>query len=97
MSHTLKKMEYITPREIHKLGIRHIPEDRQKSGVIANFTVSENKILNDYYQKPFSSNYIMSWGDVERVSETVVKTLTLELLQLQHLLKIFPGAINKSL
>ena len=39
-------MEYITPREIHKLGIRHIPEDRQKSGVIANFTVSENKILN---------------------------------------------------
>ena len=34
--------------------------------------------------KTISSNYIMSWGDVERVSETVVKTLTLELLQLQH-------------
>ncbi len=92
-----KKMEYITPREIHKLGIRHIPEDRQKSGVIANFTVSENKILNDYYQKPFSNNYIMSWGDVERVSETVVKNFDIRTPSITTLTQNLSGGNQQKL
>ena len=97
VSYFEKKMEYITPREIHKLGIRHIPEDRQKSGVIANFTVSENKILNDYYQKPFSSNYIMSWGDVERVSETVVKNFDIRTPSITTLTQNLSGGNQQKL
>ena len=68
-----RSMQSLTPRKIHKLGVRHIPEDRQKSGIIGNFSVSENKILNDYYQPPFSKNYIMSWEDVDTVSKKVVQ------------------------
>ena len=68
-----RSMQSLTPRKIHKLGVRHIPEDRQKSGIIGNFSVSENKILNDYYQPPFSKNYIMSWEDVNKVSKKVVQ------------------------
>ena len=97
VSYFEKKMEYITPREIHKLGIRHIPEDRQKSGVIANFTVSENKILNDYYQKPFSNNYIMSWGDVERVSETVVKNFDIRTPSITTLTQNLSGGNQQKL
>ena len=97
VSYFEKKMEYITPREIHKLGIRHIPEDRQKSGVIANFTVSENKILNDYYQKPFSNNYIMSWGDVERVSEKVVKNFDIRTPSITTLTQNLSGGNQQKL
>ena len=97
VSYFEKKMEYITPREIHKLGIRHIPEDRQKSGVIANFTVSENKILNDYYQKPFSSNYIMSWGDVETVSKTVVKNFDIRTPSITTLTQNLSGGNQQKL
>ena len=68
-----RSMQSLTPRKIHKLGVRHIPEDRQKSGIIGNFSVSENKILNDYYQSPFSKNYIMSWENVDTVSKKVVQ------------------------
>ena len=97
VSYFEKKMEYITPREIHKLGIRHIPEDRQKSGVIANFTVSENKILNDYYQSPFSNNYIMSWGDVDRVSKTVVKNFDIRTPSITTLTQNLSGGNQQKL
>ena len=97
VSYFEKKMEFITPREIHKLGIRHIPEDRQKSGVIANFTVSENKILNDYYQPPFSNNYIMSWGDVDRVSKTVVKNFDIRTPSITTLTQNLSGGNQQKL
>ena len=45
VSYFEKKMEYITPREIHKLGIRHIPEDRQQRGLVTDFSADENMIL----------------------------------------------------
>ena len=33
-------------RARHAMGIAHIPEDRQKSGMVASFTVAENMVLN---------------------------------------------------
>ena len=54
-------MYTISPRKIHQIGIRHIPEDRQKSGIIGNFTVSENLILNNYYASPYSKNSAMEY------------------------------------
>ncbi len=33
-------------------GMAHIPEDRQRSGIIGNFTVAENMVLDSYYDAP---------------------------------------------
>ena len=44
-----------SPRKIHELGVRHIPEDRQKQGLIGDFSLTENIILNTYYEKDFSN------------------------------------------
>lgn len=43
-----------TIREKIELGIGHIPEDRQKHGLVADFTVAENLVLKDYYKEPYS-------------------------------------------
>ena len=48
-------------RERHKLGIAHVPEDRQRSGMIAEFSVAENCILDSYYEPRFSSGVVMRW------------------------------------
>jgi ABC-type uncharacterized transport system ATPase subunit len=48
-----------TKKELHTLNrnrMAHIPEDRQKMGVILPFSVSENFILEAYGDKRFSSN-----------------------------------------
>ena len=36
-------------------GIGHVPEDRQKHGLVSEFTVSENIVLKNYYKAPYSS------------------------------------------
>lgn len=38
-------------------GLGHIPEDRQRHGLISNFTISENCVLKDYYKAPYSNRY----------------------------------------
>jgi simple sugar transport system ATP-binding protein len=48
-------------RERHRLGMAHVPEDRQRSGMIAEFTVAENCVLDSYYEPRFSSGVVMRW------------------------------------
>jgi ABC-type uncharacterized transport system ATPase subunit len=50
-----------SPRAIHKLEVAHVPEDRQKSGLVLPFTVAENIVLDSYYQPPISRGIQMSW------------------------------------
>ena len=38
-----------------ELGIGHIPEDRQKHGLVAEFTVAENIAIKNYYKEPYST------------------------------------------
>ena len=38
-----------------ELGIGHIPEDRHKHGLVAEFTVAENIAIKNYYKEPYSS------------------------------------------
>ncbi len=38
-------------------GLGHIPEDRQRHGLISNFTISENCVLKNYYKAPYSNRY----------------------------------------
>ena len=52
-------------RERHRRGIAHVPEDRQRSGMVAEFTVAENCVLDSYYEPRFSSGLVMRWPWVD--------------------------------
>ncbi|HHU27950.1 TPA: ABC transporter ATP-binding protein [bacterium] len=41
-------------------GMGHIPEDRQKMGLILDYTLAENMILNSYFKEEFSSKGILN-------------------------------------
>jgi simple sugar transport system ATP-binding protein len=62
-----------TPRELHRMGVSHIPEDRQESGLVLDFSVAENMILDSYYQRPFSRGVIMDWGYTYDTAERLVE------------------------
>jgi simple sugar transport system ATP-binding protein len=36
------------------MGTAHIPEDRQRDGLVLAYTVADNLVLNTYYRQPFS-------------------------------------------
>jgi simple sugar transport system ATP-binding protein len=74
-----------SPRSIHKLDVAHVPEDRQKSGLVLPFTVAENIVLDSYYEAPISQGVKMDWGAahdqaVRLVEEYDVRTPSVDVL-----------------
>ena len=54
-------ISHASPRKITELGSAHIPEDRQRDGLVLGFPVMENLILNMYYEKPYAMGIRMQW------------------------------------
>ncbi|MEN8237946.1 MAG: ABC transporter ATP-binding protein [Actinomycetota bacterium] len=50
-----------SPRAIHNMNVAHVPEDRQRSGLVLPFSVTENIVLNSYHQSPISRGVQMNW------------------------------------
>ncbi len=62
-----------SPRARHRMGIAHIPEDRQRAGLIGNFTVAENMVLDTYYDDRFSRGPQIDWTRVHAEAATVAQ------------------------
>ncbi|RLE25656.1 MAG: heme ABC transporter ATP-binding protein [Actinobacteria bacterium] len=62
-----------SPREVHDANVAHIPEDRQRSGLVGAFSVSENMVLTDYDSEPFSTGFRMHWATVRATASDLVE------------------------
>lgn len=60
-------------RAIHKRDVAHVPEDRQRSGLVLSFTVTENIVLDSYYAEPISHGVRMDWDAAEAQAERLVE------------------------
>lgn len=49
-----KPVHRSSPRNVLERGVAHIPEDRQRHGLILSFPVHDNLVLCTYYQRPFA-------------------------------------------
>jgi general nucleoside transport system ATP-binding protein len=55
------------PREIYRLGVAHIPEDRWRLGLVLPFTLAENAILGVQRWKEFRGPLsFLRWGKINR-------------------------------
>ncbi len=62
-----------TPRRITELDVAHIPEDREKHGLVMPYTIADNMVLNRYYRKPFSNNTILNRQAIAENGTKLVK------------------------
>jgi len=57
----------IDPRQIYKLGVAHIPEDRWELGLVLPFTLAENAILGVHRWKEFRGAFsVLKWGKINK-------------------------------
>jgi len=61
-----------SPREIINSKVSTIPEDRQKRGLVLDFTVSENMILENYKTEEFSKNGILNDNNIKRFARDLI-------------------------
>lgn len=45
---------HYSPRQITEAGVAHVPEDRQRDGMVASFPIKDNLVLQTYFRRPFS-------------------------------------------
>ncbi|MEW6568149.1 MAG: ABC transporter ATP-binding protein [Chloroflexota bacterium] len=48
-----------TPRQITELGVAHVPEDRQRDGLVLPFPVADNLVLQTYYRPPLANGVVL--------------------------------------
>jgi simple sugar transport system ATP-binding protein len=63
-----------SPRAAVAAGIARIPEDRHKTGTIADFSLTENAILETYAAAPYSHRGLMNWRAAEAQTRHLIAT-----------------------
>jgi ABC-type uncharacterized transport system ATPase subunit len=62
----------MTIRERSKNGVSHIPEDRHKYGLILDFALKENLVLQRYWEKNFQNHGWIRKQEVRRYAEKLI-------------------------
>ena len=61
------------PRTITELGMAHVPEDRQRDGLVLSFPVMDNLILQTYYQPGFADGVVIHWNKARENAERLIE------------------------
>ncbi|NTU84361.1 MAG: ABC transporter ATP-binding protein [Chloroflexales bacterium] len=62
-----------SPRVISELGVAHIPEDRQRDGVVTSYPLTDNAVLEMYYLEPFARGIVRDEQAITAHTERLVK------------------------
>ena len=54
-------------------GIAHIPEDRQKRGLVLDYTIEDNIVLEIYGREPFSKHGLLNREAIHNYAEKIIK------------------------
>ena len=60
-------------RSILEKGVGYVPEDRRKNGLISEFTVAENLMLNGSFSKPFANGLGIAFATRDRIADERIK------------------------
>jgi simple sugar transport system ATP-binding protein len=67
-----KDITNLPPKKCFEAGIVHVPEDRQKHGLVLDFTVAENMVLQTFDKKPFSSGINLKWDAIRSFAKRLI-------------------------
>jgi len=62
-----------SPRAITETGLAHIPENRQRHGLVLSYSVADNMALCDYYRSPFSQRGVIQPKPLDENANRLIK------------------------
>ena len=68
-----KDMTGKPPRPITETGMAHIPEDRQRHGLVLGYTVADNMVLNTYYLPPFGVHNMLQPAAIDANARKLIE------------------------
>ena len=64
---------YLNPRDLKEKDLAHIPEDRQRMGLVTEFKAHENLIFGYHHQEPYSKSSILQEKEIMSFSKKVME------------------------
>lgn len=68
-----KDISSFSIREKIKAGLSHIPEDRHKYGLVLDYSIYENSILDRYYEKQFSKYLFLNQKTIKKYADELIE------------------------
>jgi general nucleoside transport system ATP-binding protein len=62
-----------SPRKVSESGVSLIPEDRHKHGLVLDFTMRENMVLETYYQPEFNKNGFLNNKAIDEHAKRLIQ------------------------
>ncbi|HDX9587567.1 ABC transporter ATP-binding protein [Bacillus multifaciens] len=59
-------------RRITEEGVGHIPEDRHKHGLVLDFSIGDNMVLQTYYKNPYSKKGVLNFTKVYEKAKSLI-------------------------
>ncbi len=67
-----KDISNFSIRERIKAGISHIPEDRHKHGLVLDYSIYENSVLDRYYERQFSKHLFLKDKAIKEYGDNLI-------------------------
>ena len=67
-----KDLTKSTVREVLEAGLGYIPEDRKKDGLVGDFTIAENLMLDGSYGAPFAKGVQIDFENRDRIANELI-------------------------
>lgn len=55
-------------------GVGHIPEDRQKRGLVLDYSLADNIVLEVYNKKPFASGGLLNKANIRKYADRIIES-----------------------
>ena len=67
------KSNFFDPKSLKEKGLAHVPEDRQRMGLVTDFKAYENLIFGYHHQEPFSKSSVLKEKEILSFSKKVME------------------------
>lgn len=73
-----KDVTHLPPADMYDIGLSYIPEERMHDGIVKDFSVEDNFILQDHIREPFSKNRFLAFKEIAAHAKKQIKAFTVK-------------------
>ena len=68
-----KNATNLTPKRLYEQGLAHIPEDRQRVGLLMDFSIKENSVMGIFEEKPYANGIAINQNAIKEHAQKLVE------------------------
>jgi len=85
------------PVDLYRRGVAHIPGDRERFGLVLEFTVAENGVISRQWEPQFTKGWRLDWGAVKKYALMLIKAFNVLTMSVDSPTKTLSGGNRQRL